>query len=375
MFFLQAAVFGAWLPRIADVKINLGLSEGALGLVLLSIPAGTFAALTFGGPLVKKLTPALTLKFALALWAWTFVFAGMATNAYGLAFALCAGGLILGLLEIASNVEADSIEQQINKRIMSRCHGFWSLGAMTGALLGGPIFANQGVSVLHQFYVLAPIATVLGIVSASFLTKADNSRSVHSSQDDSANKPRGSLTFNVFMLCLIPIGIMAIEGSIMDWSAVFMREQMNTDARIAGYTFAMFAAIMAVIRLAGDWIGERFGATRVVQWSGLAAAVGIALFATASHVWVALIGAALAGAGVAIVYPLTMTAVARVDASNREANVAYLSIAAFSIMMLTPPLLGGIAEVFDLRIALLCLLPGAILTVVLAKRLSQSSMT
>ena len=77
----------------------------------------------------------------------------------------------------------------------------------------------------------------------------------------------------------------------------------------------------------------------------------------------------------AIVYPLTMTAVARADSLHREDNVAYLSIAVFTVLMITPPIIGGVAEVFDLRLALLCLLPGTIVTAVLAGRLSQSSIT
>ncbi len=373
MFFIQAAVLGSWLPRIADVKTNLALSEGVLGLVLLALPAGTITALSIASPIIKQYPIARILLIALSAWVLAFILVAASSSAATLAIALACCGLVVGVLEIASNVEADSIERRIDKRIMSRCHGFWSLGAMFGALLGGPVFGQQGVSVLNQFLILAPLTVFISFFATrqlTFTTPLPVDKVTDANKTDNAkSNTRFPLTGPVFIMCLIPMGIMAVEGSIMDWSAVFMREQLHTDARIAGYTFAVFAAISAAMRLSGDWIAERWGDVLVVRLSGVAATLGIALFATAANVPMALLGAALAGAGVAIVYPLTMSAVARVNDAHREDNVAYLSIAAFSVMMISPPLIGGIAQLFSLRIGLLMLVPGAILTFALAGKL------
>jgi len=358
------------LPRIADVKVNLGLSEGILGLVLLALPLGTFTALSVAGPLIKRVSPAQALLFSLTAWSFAFVLPAAAGTAVVLALSLAVCGLVMGILEVASNLEADSIEQRIEKRIMSQCHGYWSLGAMTGALLGGPVFAGNGVSVLHQFFILCPIAVIASVIVTRLLAQSSKAHQATIEVTPAQSKKRSKPSLAVLMLCLTPLGIMAIEGSFMDWSAVFMREQMQTDSSIAGYTFAMFAAVMASVRLAGDWLGERFGDALMVRLSGIAATLGIVLFATATHVPIALIGAALAGAGCAIVYPLTMSAVARADEKNREDNVAYLSIAAFSVMMISPPVIGWIAEFSSLRIGLLCLVPGSIATIVLAGRLT-----
>jgi len=253
------------------------------------------------------------------------------------ALALGCCGLVVGVLEVASNVEADSIELQIEKRIMSRCHGFWSLGAMSGALIGGPVFGDRGISVLNQFLVVSPIAVVTSIFISQQLCTRSAFQGVRTVDNQSRVK-RVPLTYQVFLLCLIPIGVMAIEGAFMDWSAVFMKEQMKTNAGTAGYSFAMFAGVMAAVRLSGDWLGERFGDVLVVR--------------------------------VAIVYPLTMTTVARVNETNREDNVAYLSIAAFGVLMIAPPIIGGVAEISSLRLGLLCLVPGAVVTAIMANRLT-----
>jgi len=369
VFFVQSFVLGTWLPRIADVKISLQLTEGTLGLVLLALPVGTFAALSIASPVVKRVQPAPALLVALSIWSCIFLLPAAATNALQLAAALGCCGLVVGFLEVASNLEADNIEQRISRRIMSRCHGFWSLGAMSGALLGGPGFASHGVSVARQFLLLWPFATLLSVLAAYTLWKVSKPvQRVATSADPSSKQKRAGVSLPVLLLCVVPAGIMAVEGSFMDWSAVFMREQLNASAGAAGYTFAVFAGVMAVVRLAGDRLAERFGDVTVVRVSGAAAAVGMLLFSTANSTLVALVGAGLSGAGVAIVFPLAMTAVARLDDQHREDNVAYLSIAAFTVLMITPPFVGWIAEFTNLRIALQCLIPGAVLTAVMAQR-------
>lgn len=369
-------MFGSWLPRIADVKQNLGLSDGVLGLVLLALPAGTFIALTFASPLIKKSSPARALLVSLIVWSFIFLTVAVATSALWLAAALVLCGVVMGILEIACNLEADTIETQIGKRIMSRCHGFWSLGAMTGALLGGPVFAHNGFSILQQFLILSPVFLLASWITCRTLLKHGVGRRAPVDKLKPAKSTkRAPLNTVLVLLCIVPLGVMAIEGAVMDWSAVFMRETLKTDAATAGYTFALFAGVMAIVRLAGDSIAVRFGDVQVVRFSGLSAATGMALLATATSVPVALIGAVLTGVGVAIVYPLTMSAVARLDQEHREDNVAYLSIAAFSVMLLTPPVIGGIAEIATLRIGLLCLVPGAVLTLLLASRLRKTSTT
>ena len=360
---------GSWLPRIADVKTNLGLSEGLLGLVLLALPAGTFIALAVAGLLIKRYTPARTLQFALAVWALAFLLPAASSSAMTLAISLACCGLVVGVLEVASNVEADTIELRIQKRIMSRCHGFWSLGAMSGALLGGGVFASHGISVISQFLIVSPIVVVASMFITSRLQ--DDVNVYCASNTGKANSAkRAFISREVLLLCLTPMGVMAVEGSFMDWSAVFMREQLKANGGTAGYTFAMFAGVMAVVRLSGDWLAERFGDAFIVCVSGVAAAIGVVVFATASNVLAAFIGAALAGMGVAIVYPLTMTAVARASETHREENVAYLSIAAFSVLMIAPPVIGGVAELSSLRLGLLCLVPGAVATAVLSKKIT-----
>jgi MFS family permease len=122
---------------------------------------------------------------------------------------------------------------------------------------------------------------------------------------------------------------------------------------------------MAATRLAGDRLAERFGAASIVLVSCLAASLGAGLFAAAPNFPVALVGAALAGFGVASVYPLAVSAAAASPGKSSEANVAAVSFIAFSVFLAGPPIIGGLAELFDLRVALAILVPAALVSAAL----------
>ena len=66
------------------------------------------------------------------------------------------------------------------------------------------------------------------------------------------------------LLCLVPIGALLIEGAMMEWSALLMREWKGASPFVTALTFAVFALAMAVIRLAGDRLAEQFGPRPVI---------------------------------------------------------------------------------------------------------------
>ena len=173
----------------------------------------------------------------------------------------------------------------------------------------------------------------------------------------------------ILLLCIMPLGIMVVEGAFIDWSAVFMRSVLDASPLVIGVAYAFFSSVMAATRLGGDAIATRVGDLAVVRWSGLAASVGVALFALAPSVPVAFAGAALAGAGVAIVYPLAVTAAARRPGRSSADNVAALTMISFSAFLFAPPLIGFLSDAVGLRTALALLAPLAFTTALLAAQI------
>lgn len=361
VFFCESVVLGNWIPRIPDIKASLALSDGMLGWCLLAVPLGTIIGLLVAGKIIEHTGYRRACQIFLPLWAILFVFPAFALSPMGLALALFGCGAALGLTEVAMNTEADRIESALEVRIMSRCHGFWSLGSMAGALMGG-VIAQAGLSVQQHFLLVMPLIALVGWWVASCLPKSGLSKPANS--DSSLFRLPHS---GIILICMMPIGVMLVEGAFIDWSAVFMRSIMDASPIIISVTYAFFSIVMAAVRLSGDSLADRFGDYRMLLVSSIAATIGIALFALSPNVLVAFFAAALSGMGVAIVYPLAVRAVASRPGRSAADNVAAITMFSFTAFLLAPPFIGFMSEAFGLRIALLLLAPLAFATVFLAK--------
>ncbi|MFK8083555.1 MAG: MFS transporter [Granulosicoccus sp.] len=378
VFFFESSVIGQWIPRIPDIKASLGLSDGELGLALLSMPLGTLIGFSIAGRIIQSIGLRNGCRLFLPLWAVLFITPALAQDLVQLMLALVVSGLAIGLIETAMNTEAARIEKAAARRIMSRCHGFWSIGTMAGALLGG-LVAHQGVSVQTHFVVIMPLIAFGGYLVATALPelaavssgiKAAESAALHH-PDEGLPEPEESTLFSlprkaILLLCVMPLGIMMVEGAFIDWSAVFMRDVMSASPLLIAVTYSFFSVVMAAVRLWGDVISERFGESTVIRASGLAATAGIALFALAPNTLWVFFAAAISGAGVAIVFPLAVTAAANRPGRSAANNVAALNMVAFTAFLVAPPVIGFLSEAVGLRYALLSLAPVAFLTFLLA---------
>ena len=353
VFALNALGLALWFPRIPDVKATLDLDVLTLALCLFGLPAGTM----LGFLIVGRITAAIGIKAACiwggALFLVSFIGPGLAWNAPALGFALFLCGLTIATIEVAMNAKASQTEKALGRRIMTRCHAFWSFGAVGGALIGG-VFAEAGVSFLTQQLVLQPILALLTIVFAARLI----------ADEPAAEAPaRGYVlpTGPLLMLCLVPIGALFIEGAMMEWSALLMREYVGAGPFATAATFSTFAFVMALARLAGDWLAERFEPAPVIRASATLMGVGIAGFGLSPSLWLSLTFAALVGAGCANIYPLTMSIVARMPGRRTEGNVATLALVAFTAFLVSPPAIGVLATLFGLPVALALLAPLGVL--------------
>jgi len=369
MFFLEAFVIGNWIPRIPDVKIAFDFSASQLGLSLFVLASGTMVAFLAGGKLLKRMGLRFACALSLPWWAFAVLAVPFMPNGLALAGVLFCGGIAIGVLEIAMNTAANRLEQTSGRRMMSKAHGFWSLGTLAGALLGG-VIGSADIGVAARFAVVMPLTAGLGLWQALRIPRAD----AEIRQSESRKK---EATFKlpargILLLCLMPIGIMIVEGAFIDWSALFVRDVLAGGAFASGIIYAAFSTVMAAARLGGDWLLETFGPIRVARVSAVAATIGIGLFALAPNIEIAFVAALFAGLGTAIFYPLTMSAVAN-RPGDSEDNVSAMSLLAFTSFMLAPPLLGFIVDGWGLRIALVLVAPIAATSLLLNNELKKDA--
>ncbi len=325
IFFLQPIAFGSWLPRIPDVQAKLGMGPADLALVLLGLPVGTL--MTFAGSMT-------TLFFALMLL-----------------------GVTLSTLELGLNVEADRAEKTTGLVIMSRCHGFWSLGIMVGSLLG------VGAAALHMpaNWSIALTALILLLPSLLVSVRLPLGADPVAEASQAPGVPFKLPSAALLGICAFTFGITMTEGAIADWSAVYLRDVLLATGALTGLGYSVFACLVATGRFGGDYMKSRFGAVAIARACGCASLAGMLIVLFAPTTTVALVGFAAIGVGVSVGFPLAVTASAGLTDRPAASSVAILTFIALSGFLVGPPAIGFVAEAFGLRVGLgILLVPLAI---------------
>ena len=361
LFFVYSGSMSNWLIRIPDVQQKLGLSPAALSVCLLGVPIGLVTSMAFSGSLVERMGPRLAIKIGFILLLTPLLLPGFATSPTLLFISLVLVGLGMGPLEVALNVMADRIGRAIGRTVMSRCHAFWSFGFMAGGLTGS-IAATYGLPPgIHMAIVVATVF-VIGELLATRLPQAN----VIDTGAPKVKTPAFVVPSpKIVLLCLFAFGMLLVEGGIADWSAIYLRDVFGAKPPVTGFAFTAFGLIMALGRLAGDWLSMRYGAVAMARFCCAVGLVGLLAMVLAVEPILVIIGAGLTGFGVSIVFPLAVTAAASREGSA-AVNVAALSLLSFSGFLIGPPMVGFVAELGGLRVGMAMLLLAAMMSLLLS---------
>ena len=344
IFALNGLALANWISRIPDVKQQLGLSDQQLGITLFFAAIGALLAQPTVGWLISRVGSRRMTNLMLVAFCLSIVLPGLAGDMLSLMGALFVVGACNGGLDVAMNAQAALVEQRYARPIMSSFHGLWSIGGLAGAALGG-VIATQGVAVGAHLLGVAIVATLLAFIATRWLIVDDNER--HEAGPSFALPPRALL-----LLGFIAFGVLLCEGAVADWSAVYLRESLNSTPAIAATGYAVFSLLMAAGRLTGDQLALRFGPAGVVRAGGALVALGIGLAIGSAVPALAIVGFGLIGAGLACSFPLILSAAARTPGVAANTAIAAMATTGYTGFLVGPPLIGTVAEAVSLRGAL-----------------------
>lgn len=366
VFFVFSMTMGTLLSRLPDLQLKLGLTEGGLGLLLLTMSLGALFGLTFSSPLIARWGARTTafvtvfgasIAYALIPWAPSPV---LAAPLFFIA------GMFAGALEINVNLETDRHEAKLGYRIMSRAHGMWSLGFFVTMFVASTV-RQAGISTeIHTFAALL-VAGLAGWFVFRGIENAPARPEAHVGKPPLIAFP----TWGMAALCLIGAAPLLVEGGGIDWSGIYMRDVFHVEPFVATSAVTIFAFFMAMARLWTDPVVDRYGPRAVATVLLLLAVVGLVLVAVAPHYMLALLGFALMGLGCSSVYPLAVSAVAQRTDRPASINVAALGQLTFVVFFVGPPLLGFVAQSFGIRNSYLVVVPLVIAALLVVKALSS----
>ncbi len=370
VFFVQAVSMTNWAPRIPDVQQRLGLSSGALSICLLSMSLGTFVMTIFNGPLVARFSARTMMVIGMCAFCAALVLPGLAWNGPSLFAILFVMGATYVIVDVAMNVEAARIQTAIGRRIMSTCHGFWSLGAVVGSISGAQ-FAEAAVPTWLHLLIIAVIVLPLGLMPVWALP-------VLPVRAAAAMERRPVIAFPTIALagvCIYVFGAVLAELSARNWGAAYLRDVLGTSAAATGWGLGAFSLTMAAGRLVGDRLADRFGPVALGRLCAFTGVIGMAALVMANGLPLALIGFAAIGFGVSVGFPLAMTAAASHTDRPPAINVASVALIAYSGSLVGPPLVGFVADGAGLRVGLAALMPLMVLSALFAGSLGPRNKT
>lgn len=353
-FFLYSLALGGIYPRLGDLQLAMGIAEGALGAALMGPGIGTFLSLTFASPLLEKIGHRRTVVLGIIAIA---AFAGLASFAAGplqLFVILFCSGLVIGAVEVVINVEADRTEHLVGRRIMNRCHAFWSFGFF-GAGIIGAVAKQAGIS--PQMHLLGMIG-VVAIGAVLVLGRMEPAAARAGTGSDEHAAPNFAIpTLGILAMVAFTLSAVFLEGAGADWSVIFMRDTFDTAPFINGLAFAAGALAQAIARFFADGFVERFGPMRVARVLVATMGLGAVLVTTSADPSIALLGFVLMGLGTSAIFPLAMSAAAQRTDRPAAINVAALAQLSFVAFLIGPPMLGFVAEHYGIRVSFAVCLP------------------
>jgi fucose permease len=337
-FFIPGFAAAAWAPLIPFAKARAGIDNGMLGLVLLAAGIGAIATMPLAGALTERLGCRRVIAAAAVLTAVCLPLLAWVSSLPLMIATLFAFGAGVGTLDVTINIQSVVVEREAGTPLMSGFHGFYSIGGIAGAAGVTGLFA-LGAQPLAAALVAGGICLTLGLAALPGLL-AD--RAVR--QGPALAFPRGVVWF----LGALAFILFLVEGSVADWSAVFLSSVRAMPRAYAGLGFAAFAAAMTSGRLTGDLFVHRLGGWRVVLLGTLCAASGFAVANLVPGWPAALAGYALVGIGCSNTVPVLYTATGRQTAMPEGQAVSALSTMGYAGMLVGPALIGLAARATSL---------------------------
>jgi MFS family permease len=344
LFFFMGICFASWAARIPDIQAKFQLSEGELGTLLLCLPIGSMLGLPIAGWSVHRFGSRSVILICSFAYAFTLPLIGLAPSLWTIAPVLMGFGVLGNIMNISLNTQALGLENQYGKSILASFHGIWSMAGFTGAGVGaGMIFLN--FSPAAHYVVVALLSAVMILLSQKFVI---NDKPAPGEESGLVLRKPDALLFRIGLISFL--GMMA-EGCMFDWSGVYFKKIVEAEPQYVSLGYVCFMGAMASGRFVTDKASNRFGKVPVLQVSGLLIFLGLLLSVIFPNLFTAAIGFLMVGAGVASIVPVSYGIAGRSKLYSPSVALALVSTISFFGFLVGPPLIGFVAELFDLKVS------------------------
>lgn len=347
-FGVGGLTLAAWGPRLPDIRAELDVDTGTIGVVLVGVTLGSMTGLLLSAPLLRWLGPRRAIRSAIVLIAAALAVVGVATalgSVLLIVVAFVVAGLGIGSLDVMINVDGVAVETAAGRTLLPLMHAAWSGGAAVGSGIGAAC-AALGIDPEWQFIGEAVLIAVVGLAIAPSIpagVRVDDAGERRSLGAKVLGWLRGWADWRLLTIGVVMLGVELGEGTANNWLTLATKEGHGQSAAVAALFFTVFALTEAATRALAGPVIDRIGRVSTVRITTGLGIVGAVLFILGGTWWIALVGVLLWAVGVSMGFPLGMSAAAE-SGPNPAARVSVVATLGYAANFAGPPAIGIIAE-------------------------------
>ncbi|MEX1181509.1 MAG: MFS transporter [Cucumibacter sp.] len=346
-FLLFGMCLALWYVHIPLVVARLELEPAVLGLLLIGPGIAGLIAQPLAGLLISRIGSRRVAVIAVPVSFVAMLLPIAAPSLATLALLLICAGALNNIADIALNMQATEIEKARGQPTMSSIHGFFSLGGLAGAALGGYVISRDwgdgsGAAMIGIAIVVAGTWSTRLLLDTPPPPRAAVRRRL------SLALPALALLFFFIVTFLGSV----VEGAVGDWSALFLDQVKNSGAALAASGYAVYSLAMAACRFAGGPVVEKLGDRRVIGLGGVLIALGMAIVILAPTPLASASGFLVIAIGAANIAPVMISVASRIPGVAPSAGVVVVSSAMIVGFLLGPPVIGFISQAWGLSVGL-----------------------
>jgi predicted MFS family arabinose efflux permease len=328
-------------------KQRLELDDSSLGIMLLLLGVGAIGAMPVAGCLVRRVGSRRLIMAAGGASCLLLPLLASASSALVLSLLLFLFGALTAVLNGSVNAQAVAIESASSSSLMSGFHCLFSLGGLLAVCLMS-LF-------LKMRYPPALAAGVISAIGLLFFLMQGPKLLSFEEEGRPSRRNSGRLVFpdiNLLLLGIVCFIAFMAEGSILDWSAEFLRSSCDYSPSAAGLGYGLFSLSMAFGRSIGDELIRRFSAGVVFQMGSFLAAVGFAVVVSIRVAYGEFVGFGLIGLGAANIVPILFSSAGRTLPSLPGTALTFVTTCGYIGGLLGPAFIGFLAQSTNLAFAL-----------------------
>lgn len=368
LFFTNGALFANLLPRYPQIKEDLAIGNGAYGLAVAAFPAGAITAGLAAGVLVRRMGSARVAVLGTLLTGAGILAAGLAPSVALFATALFLAGAMDALTDVAQNAHGLRVQRLYGRSILNSFHAIWSIGAVTGGLMAAGAM-SLGLSLgVHLAVAAVVLVAAAGAALRFCLPGPENEPAEAGPEQHGTEGAHGTSRVGLVLAALVLIATAGtlVEDAGNSWAALYLSDALHASAALAAWGFIALVGAQFIGRIIGDRLVDRFGQRAVARSGGLITAVGMGLALAVPTLPGTVLGFALAGFGVATLVPAAMHEADALPGLKPGSGLTIVSWLMRLGFLLSPPIVGQVADAAGLRTGLLVIPAAGVLVVLLA---------